>query len=406
MADGRTPRGWDVVVLGGGAAGLFCAAVAAGRGRRVLVLERNARVGMKVLISGGGRANFTNRRVTADNFVSQNPDFARSALARYTPDDFLALVERHRIPWVERKHGQLFCRDSAKAITEMLLEECHRARVEIRTGCRVADVARLAAEVADAAPRFGVRLEGGEALACRSLVVATGGLSYERLGASDLGYRIARQHGLAIVPPRPGLVPLLWTRAERPRWDELAGVATPARVECGGARFEEALLFTHGGLSGPAILQISNYWRLGESVRIDLLPGADLRDELLQRKARGDTASAAAVLAERLPRRLAERLVPAPLAVRPLAQCAAADLAALAEVVQRFRFQPAEDAGYDKAEVTLGGVDTAELSSRTLEARRAPGLYFIGEVVDVTGWLGGYNFQWAWASAHAAGEAV
>jgi predicted Rossmann fold flavoprotein len=399
------PR-YDVVVLGGGAAGLFCAAVAGARGRRVLVLERNERVGKKVLISGGGRANFTNRRVTADNFVSQNPDFARSALARYTPDDFLALVERHRIPWVERKHGQLFCRDSAKAITEMLLEECHRARVEIRTGCRVADVTRLAAEAADAAPRFGVRLEGGEALACRSLVVATGGLSYERLGASDLGYRIARQHGLAIVPPRPGLVPLLWTRAERPRWDELAGVATPARVECGGARFEEALLFTHGGLSGPAILQISNYWRLGESVRIDLLPGADLRDELLQRKARGDTVSAAAVLAERLPRRLAERLVPAPLAVRPLAQCAAADLAALAEAVQRFRFQPAEDAGYDKAEVTLGGVDTAELSSRTLEARRAPGLYFIGEVVDVTGWLGGYNFQWAWASAHAAGEAV
>ncbi|HVQ25039.1 MAG TPA: NAD(P)/FAD-dependent oxidoreductase [Planctomycetota bacterium] len=400
------PPSWDVIVLGGGAAGLFCAAVAGARGRRVLVLERNERVGKKVLISGGGRANFTNRRVTADNFVSHNPDFARSALARYTPDDFLALVERHRIPWVERKHGQLFCRDSAKAITEMLLEECHRARVEIRTGCRVADVARLAAEAADAAPRFGVRLEGGEALACRSLVVATGGLSYERLGASDLGYRIARQHGLALVPPRPGLVPLLWTRAERPRWDELAGVATPARVECGGARFEEALLFTHGGLSGPAILQISNYWRLGESVRIDLLPGADLRDELLQRKARGDTVSAAAVLAERLPRRLAERLVPAPLAVRPLAQCAAADLAALAVAVQRFRFQPAEDAGYDKAEVTLGGVDTAELSSRTLEARRAPGLYFIGEVVDVTGWLGGYNFQWAWASAHAAGEAV
>ena len=398
------PPSWDVVVLGGGAAGLFCAAVAGARGRRVLVLERNERVGKKVLISGGGRANFTNRRVTADNFVSQNPDFARSALARYTPDDFLALVERHRIPWVERKHGQLFCRDSAKAITEMLLEECHRARVEIRTGCRVADVARLAAEAADAAPRFGVRLEGGEALACRSLVVATGGLSYERLGASDLGYRIARQHGLALVPPRPGLVPLLWTRAERPRWDELAGVATPARVECGGARFEEALLFTHGGLSGPAILQISNYWRLGESVRIDLLPGADLGDELLQRKARGDTVSAAAVLAERLPRRLAERLVPAPLAVRPLAQCAAADLAALAEVVQRFRFQPAEDAGYDKAEVTLGGVDTAELSSRTLEARRAPGLYFIGEVVDVTGWLGGYNFQWAWASGWAAGQ--
>ena len=411
-----TARGWDVVVLGGGAAGLFCAGVAGGRGRRVLVLERNARVGLKVLISGGGRANFTNRRVTAENFVSHNPDFARSALARYTPDDFLALVERHRIPWVERKHGQLFCRDSAKALTELLLTECGRAQapVEIRTGCSIAAVERTgggaggggaSAGGADSGPRFRVSV-AGEAIECRSLVVATGGLSYARLGASDLGYRLARQFGLAIVPPRPGLVPLLWTRAERPRWDELAGVATPASVECGGARFEEALLFTHGGLSGPAILQISNYWRLGESVRVDLAPGADLRAELVARKAAGDRATAVAALAERLPRRLAERLVPEPLAMRPLAQCAERDLAALADGVQRLRFQPAEDAGYDKAEVTLGGVDTDELSSRTLESRRVPGLFFIGEVVDVTGWLGGYNFQWAWASAHAAGEAV
>jgi len=396
----------DVIVLGGGAAGLFCAAVAGARGRRVLVLERNERIGKKVLISGGGRANFTNRRVTADNFVSHNPDFARSALARYTPDDFLALVERHRIPWVERKHGQLFCRDSAKAITELLLAECRKARVEVRTGVRVGSVERVeAAAGADGAPRFAVQAEG-DALTCRSLVVATGGLSYARLGASDLGYRIARQYGLSIVPPRPGLVPLEWSRAERPRWDDLAGVATPAAVECGGARFEEALLFTHGGLSGPAILQISNYWRLGETVRIDLLPGADLHAELQQRKAGGDRATPLAALAERLPRRLAERLVPAPLAVRPLSQCAERDLAALADGVQRFRFQPAEDAGYEKAEVTLGGVDTGELSSRTLESRRVPGLFFIGEVVDVTGWLGGFNFQWAWSSAHAAGEAV
>jgi len=406
-----TSATWDVVVLGGGAAGLFCAGIAAGRGRRVLVLERNARVGLKVLISGGGRANFTNRRVTAENFVSHNPDFARSALARYTPDDFLALVERHRIPWVERKHGQLFCRDSAKDLTEMLLAECRQAQapVEIHTGCSVAAVERAggaggAGGAADG-PRFRVAV-AGDAVDCRSLVVATGGLSYARLGASDLGYRLARQLGLAIVPPRPGLVPLLWTRAERPRWDELAGVATPARVECGSARFDEALLFTHGGLSGPAILQISNYWRLGESVRLDLAPGADLRAEFLARKAAGDRASAVTALAERLPRRLAERLVPEPLAARPLAQCAERDLLALAEGVQRFRFQPAEDAGYDKAEVTLGGVDTDELSSRTMESRRVPGLFFIGEVVDVTGWLGGYNFQWAWASAHAAGEAV
>ena len=396
----------DVIVLGGGAAGLFCAAVAGARGRRVLVLERNDRIGKKVLISGGGRANFTNRRVMADHFVSHNPDFARSALARYTPDDFLALVERHRIPWVERKHGQLFCRDSAKAITEMLLAECRTARVEIRTGVRVGGVERVeTAAGADGAARFAVQVEG-EPLACRSLVVATGGLSYARLGASDLGYRLARQHGLAIVPPRPGLVPLEWSRAERPRWDDLAGVATPAAVECGGARFEEALLFTHGGLSGPAILQISNYWRLGETVRIDLAPGADLLAELLRRKAGGDRATPLAALAERLPRRLAERLVPGPLGVRPLSQCPERDLAALADAVQRFRFQPAEDAGYDTAEVTLGGVDTSELSSRTLESRRVPGLYFIGEVVDVTGWLGGFNFQWAWSSAHAAGEAA
>jgi predicted Rossmann fold flavoprotein len=374
--------------------------------------------------------------VGAENFVSRNPEFARSALARFTPDDFLALVERHRVPWVERKHGQLFCRDSAKALTELLLAECRAARVAIRTGCQVSGVEAAGGgaaagagpgatgggtALADSAtaPRFLVSA-AGEALPCRSLVVATGGLSYARLGATDLGYRLARQFGLAVVPPRPGLVPLQWSRAERGRWDDLAGVAAPARVECDGAAFEEALLFTHGGLSGPAILQISNYWRLGETVRIDLAPGRDLRAELTARKARGDTATPLAALAEHLPRRLAERLLanapPAQagpggsqgggLAVRPLAQCAERDLVALADRVQRFRFQPVEDAGYDKAEVTLGGVDTGELSSRTLESRRVPGLHFIGEVVDVTGWLGGFNFQWAWASAQAAGEAV
>jgi predicted Rossmann fold flavoprotein len=407
---------WDAIVLGGGAAGLYCAAVAGARARKILIVEHNPRVGMKVLISGGGRANFTNRVVTADNFVSRNAHFARSALARCTPESIVALLERHGVPWVERKHGQLFCRDSAKALTELLLAECRSARVEIRTGCRVTDVEQVKGAASGASAPSGATgspdgarfsmTAGGEALACRSLVVATGGLSYPRLGASDFGYRLARQFGLAIVPPRPGLVPLEWTRADRPRWEDLAGLAAPARVTCGGASFEEALLFTHGGLSGPAILQISNYWRLGETVRIDLLPGVDLRAELPQRKTRGDSTTPLAALAERLPRRLAERLVPAPLAVRPLAQCAERDLLALAEAVQRFRFQPAEDAGYGKAEVTLGGVDTDELSSRTLESRKVPGLYWIGEVVDVTGWLGGYNFQWAWASAKAAGEAL
>jgi hypothetical protein len=407
----------DVVVLGGGAAGLWCAGVAGRRGRRVLVLEHNERVGKKILISGGGRANFTNRRVGAEQFVSASPHFARSALARCPPESVVALVEQHGIPYHERKHGQLFCDDSAKRITAMLLAECETARVAIRTGCRVDSVRALdAGDAGDAGgapggtpgasvPRFAIDTAAGE-LRCRALVVATGGLSYARLGASDLGYRIARQFGLAIVPPRPGLVPLLWSRAERPRWAGLAGVAAPARVACGGATFEEATLFTHAGLSGPAILQISNYWRPGAAVRIDWLPGSDLRAGLRARKAAGERLSLGNALAERLPRRLAEQLVHAPAAARPLAQVADADIDAMAVAVHEFSFRPVEDGGWDKAEVTLGGVDTSELSSRTLEARRAPGLHFIGEVVDVTGWLGGYNFQWAWASAQAAGEAV
>jgi hypothetical protein len=413
----------DVVVLGGGAAGLWCAGVAGRRGRRVLVLEHNERVGKKILISGGGRANFTNRRVGAEQFVSASPHFARSALARCPPESVVALVEQHGIPYHERRHGQLFCDDSAKRITAMLLAECETARVAIRTGCRVDSVRALgpldalgAAGAAGASgasggtpiasvPRFAIDTASGE-VRCRALVVATGGLSYARLGASDLGYRIARQFGLAIVPPRPGLVPLLWSRAERPRWAGLAGVAAPTRVACGGATFEEATLFTHAGLSGPAILQISNYWRPGAAVRIDWLPGSDLRAGLRARKAAGERLSLGNALAERLPRRLAEQLVHAPAAARPLAQVADADIDATAAAVHEFSFRPVEDGGWDKAEVTLGGVDTSELSSRTLEARRAPGLHFIGEVVDVTGWLGGYNFQWAWASAQAAGEAV
>jgi predicted flavoprotein YhiN len=417
----------DVIVLGGGAAGLWCAAGAGRRGRRVLVREHNERGGKKILISGGGRANFTNRRVGAEHFVSKNPHFARSALARCPPETVVAMVDAHRIPYHERRHGQLFCDDSAKRITAMLLAECEASGVTIRTGCRVDAVravhaaqseqsarpgrsARSAVGVGATAgagdgARYVVECSGGD-LRCRSLVVATGGLSYARLGASDLGYRIARQFGLAIVPPRPGLVPLQWSRAERPRWAELAGVAAPARVSCGDAAFEEATLFTHAGLSGPALLQVSNYWRLGQPVRIDWLPGRDLRAELRARKAAGERVNLGNALAERLPKRLAEQLVHAPAAARPLAQCADADIEATAAAVHTFSFRPAEDAGWEKAEVTLGGVDTAELSSRTLEARRSPGLHFIGEVVDVTGWLGGYNFQWAWASAQAAGEAV
>jgi predicted Rossmann fold flavoprotein len=367
----------------------------------VLVLERNSRPGLKVLVSGGGRANFTNRAVSADDYVSENPDFARSALARYSPADVLALVERHGIAWHERRHGQLFCNDSAKLLLRLLLDECAAAGVQVRTGVDVRGARRLDP------PRDGARwlaeTEAGE-VACESLVVATGGLSWPRLGVSDLGHRLARQAGLRVVPPRPGLVPLEWSRPDRARYGELAGIAVPARVRCGGRAFEEAVLFTHGGLSGPAILQASNHWRLGEALEIDWLPGLDLRADLAARRADGTRAGLRAVLAERLPRRLLDALLP-DLPERPLAQVSDRELEAACDVLQRWRRVPAGDAGWDKAEVTLGGVDTRDLSSRTLEARGAPGLHFVGEVLDVTGALGGFNFQWAWASGHAAGQA-
>ena len=428
------PARVDVIVLGAGAAGLFCAATAGARGRSVLVLEANARPGLKILVSGGGRANFTNREVGAEHYHSSNAHFARSALARFGPEAFVARVEAHGIPYHERDHGQLFCDESAKRITAMLMDECADAGVLLASGCPVgADgVRRL-----EGVDRFALGTPRGE-VRCRSLVVATGGLSWPRLGVSDFGHRLARGFGLALVPPRPGLVPLLWSGADRARFGPLSGIAVPARVNCRGARFEEAVLFTHGGLSGPAVLQISNVWWPGDVVSIDWLPGVDLAAEWTARKAAGERRTPRSLLAERLPRRLADALLDAapPAAApavparsapgasrrapgntpgqassrapaeRPLAQCAGRDLSALAQAVQAFPFRPAATAGWDKAEVTLGGVDTAELSSRTLEARRVPGLHFIGEVVDVTGWLGGFNFQWAWASGHAAGEAV
>jgi len=396
------PERADVLVLGGGAAGLMCAATAAARGRRVRLLERNPRLGLKILISGGGRANFTNRRVSAANYVGGNADFPRSALARFTPDDFLQLIEAHAVPFHERKHGQLFCNDSARSLLRLLLAECEAAGAVVRAGVEVAGVQRLDA------PRDGARFvvrAGGDDLACESLVVATGGLSWPRLGVSDLGLRLARQFGLRVVSPRPGLVPLLWSRPDSQRFADLAGIAAPARVQCGAVAFEEALLFTHGGLSGPAILQASNYWRPGAALEIDLLPGTDLPAELAARRAAGANVTLRGALAERLPRRLVDALLPGDASDRPLAQAADRDLSAAAAAVQRWRVLPAADAGWDKAEVMLGGVDTRDLSSRTLEARGVPGLHFVGEVVDVTGWLGGFNFQWAWASGRAAGEA-
>ncbi|HYY97809.1 MAG TPA: NAD(P)/FAD-dependent oxidoreductase, partial [Pyrinomonadaceae bacterium] len=351
--------------------------------------------GRKIEISGGGRCNFTNVNTGAANFVSRNPHFAKSALARYTPADFVALVERHRIPYHEKKLGQLFCDESSRLIIEMLLGECDDAGVEVRTGCRVDAVRKE--------ELFAVETSRG-AFESESLVVATGGLSIPKLGATDFGYRLARQFGLKVVNPTPALVPFTLARGDLDAFEALSGVSVHAAVRAGGAEFVENILFTHRGLSGPAVLQISSYWSRGESVSIDLLPGRDAR-ELLE-GARASGAELSTLLARHMPRRFAQswRELYAPRG--PLNGLSAAELRAVAERLKDWRVEPSGTEGFPKAEVTRGGVSTDELSSKTMEARRAPGLYFIGEVVDVTGHLGGYNFQWAWASGHAAGQYV
>jgi len=384
----------DVIVLGAGAAGLFAAAEAGRRGRRVVVLERAAEPGRKILISGGGRCNFTNIYCRPENFLSGNPHFARSALARYTAADFIALVERHGIRYHEKTLGQLFCDGSSTQILEMLLAECASAGVGVVTGCDVAGVSA----------GFSVETSRGRFEAPR-LIVATGGLSIPRLGATDLGYRIARDFGIAVVPPRPALVPLVFDGDDRARWTDLAGVATTVGASANGVTYRERLLVTHRGLSGPAVLQASSYWQPGEAVEIDLLPDVDLVRELSDRRAAGDTQTTKTALGEWLPRRFADRWFEVMASPSVIAATGNDELSALSAGLHAWRVRPAGTEGFAKAEVTAGGVDTRELSSQTMEARRVPGLHFIGEVVDVTGHLGGFNFQWAWASAHAAGNA-
>ena len=381
---------YDVIVLGGGAAGLFCAATAGGRERRVLVLEHNERVGKKITISGGGRCNFTNLGAAPENYLSANPDFCRSALARYTPADFLALVESRGIAWHEKKLGQLFCNTKSQEIIDLLLDACDRARVAVRCGARVEEVTKPGP--------FRVRTSAGEFTAA-ALVVATGGLSFAKLGASDLGYRLARQFGLRITGLRPGLVPLTFGERDRAAFGPLSGVSLPVSVRHRSAVFDEALLITHRGFSGPAILQISSYWREGETLSFDLLPGG----EEIPVPGRGP---APAQLASVWPKRFAEVWCSRHTPDKPVAQWTAREREEVKSLLHRWPVDFNGTEGYPKAEVTLGGVDTRDLSSKTMEARAVPGLYFIGEVVDVTGWLGGYNFQWAWASAHAAGQAV
>ncbi|HEX8354625.1 MAG TPA: NAD(P)/FAD-dependent oxidoreductase [Pyrinomonadaceae bacterium] len=385
----------DVIIVGGGAAGLMCAFEAGGRGRRVVVLEHNERVGRKIEISGGGRCNFTNLGAGAGNFISRNPHFAKSALARYTPADFVALVRRHRIAYHEKKLGQLFCDESSRQIVSMLLAECDAAGVEVRTGCRVEGVQRD--------ELFRVKTSRGT-FESESLVVATGGLSIPKLGATDFGYRVARQFGLKVVAPEPALVPLTLAPRDLASFQALSGVSVPAVVRGGGAEFAENILVTHRGLSGPAVLQISSYWSRGQQLSVDLLPGADARSLLLRKRALG--AELQTSLAQHLPKRFAQVWCETFAPPGPLRGYTDAEVEATASRLHDWRVTPAGTEGFQKAEVTRGGVSTDELSSKTMEARRAPGLFFIGEVVDVTGQLGGYNFQWAWASAHAAGQYV
>lgn len=390
---GDKMQSYDVIVIGGGAAGLMCAFTAGRRGRRVALLESNTRVGLKIAISGGGRCNFTNIYAAPENYLSRNPRFCASALARYTPQDFIALVEKHRIPYHEKKLGQLFCDSSSRQIIDLLLAECAIAGVEIRCGCRVDSVAKR--------ERFSLGTNRGE-LECDSLVIATGGLSLPRLGATDFGYRIAEQFGLRLTPTRPGLVPFTLPEEDRTIYAPLSGVSLPVVARANGVAFAEAMLFTHRGLSGPAILQISSYWKEGEAVAFDLLPEHPGDAWLFEK--RNSKSTFEEILGRMWPARFAATWSALYAPANPLRQTRKTDLADLARLVHRWPLRPAGTEGYPKAEVTTGGVETSELSSRTMEARKVPGLYFIGEVVDVTGWLGGYNFQWAWASGHAAGE--
>lgn len=384
---------FDAIIIGGGAAGLFCAITAGSRGKRVLVLEHNSQLGRKIIISGGGRCNFTNMHTGPENFVSQNPHFAKSALSRYTPQDFVELVRKHKIAYYEKTLGQLFCRETSRLMVDMLERECRDAQVEIKTECTVAAVTKDSL--------YKVETNQG-VFEAEKVVVATGGLSFPKIGATDAGYRFARQFGLKILETRPSLVALV---LEGNSYKQLAGVSLDATVSTLGHSFRENILFTHRGLSGPAILQISNYWRPGEPVSIDLTPDVDVNSIIKDAAASQQTA--VNYLRQFFPQRFARDFVGHhALPDKPLAKLTPGELDQIASSLSNWQVKFCRTEGWDRAEVTLGGVSTAELSSQTMESKKARGLFFIGEVVDVTGWLGGYNFQWAWASGFAAGSSI
>jgi predicted Rossmann fold flavoprotein len=389
---------FDVIIIGAGAAGMMCAIEAGKRGRSVLVLDHAKAAGEKIRISGGGRCNFTNINTNPQNFLTANPGFQISALRRFRPRDFIALVDRHHIAWHEKTLGQLFCDDSARQIIDMLLEEMAEVGAVLRLETAVDRIDRTETGFSVSA--------GGRQIGCASLVVATGGKSIPKMGATGFGYEVAAQFGVPVIATRPALVPLTFEIGLLERLKPLAGVGLDARIAHGKTRFSEAMLFTHRGLSGPAVLQISSYWREGDEIALDMAPGTDVYAELRAARAENGRQSVVTALSRHVPKRLAQLLVDQSGFVGNLADASDKVLRPLADAVNAWRVKPVGSEGYRTAEVTLGGVDTTALDSRTLQTKAVPGLYFIGEVVDVTGWLGGYNFQWAWASGWSAGQSV
>ena len=405
---------YDVIILGGGAAGLMCAATAAARGRRVLLLEKANKVGKKILMSGGGRCNFTNYSVASENYISANPHFCKSALSRYTQWDFIALTERYGIAYEERKHGQLFCQGSAKEILEMLLSECEKVAVDIRTRCEISTIKRLNTDDTGLSKNTGANYQiniaaDNSALFCESLVVASGALSIPTLGGSGIGYAIARQFSLPVTACRAGLVPFMFSDVMKPVCERLSGLALEVEVSCRGQAFTENLLFTHRGLSGPVILQISNYWQPGDEISIDLLPAINATEWLLTAKQQQGRGRLTTLLNKHLAKALVSELQGLWWPQQgdcPLAEFSDKHLQVIAKHLNNWRLKPSASEGYRTAEVTLGGVDTNSISSKTMAAKGQAGLYFIGEVLDVSGHLGGFNFQWAWSSGHSAGCVV
>jgi len=386
----------DVVIIGAGAAGLMCAIEAGKRKRSVLVLEHMDKTGKKIRVSGGGSCNFTNIHLSPDHYLSANPHFCKSALARFSPHDFIAMLESHGITYYEKEKGQLFCRGTSVDIVRMLHEECNKAGIEIHLNCRTGSI-RTKAGLFFASTHFG-RIEA------RALVIATGGLSYPELGATGLGHRLAAQFGLRIIQPKPALVPLTFSSKDMEIFSELSGVSVKSKVSCNNKEFSGNILFTHRGLSGPAILQISSYWKKGDCIHIDLQPDIDIYGKLIEK--RQSRIQIKNLLAQYFPKRFIHKWCELYIKPKPLCQYADKELEGISKHLKNWEIKPAGTEGYNRAEVTLGGVDTDELSSKTMEAKKVPGLYFIGEVIDVTGQLGGYNLQWAWSSGYAAGQYV